>query len=263
MGFEILTHQVQAIAAVTQSLGGQVSSAYGRMSLGHMASAMLGAQLMLGDALRLAAILDGVDFLQDLDLAPKEEVSPDNSGAYILMLKDLDASREEVELLEEVIAELEQALLLLQAQVGVVETLTRNIEQMSNAAEGADGLLGEALTALREQVLPQLYDFQDRLAQMLEHYQDALRVAEGNLWYLETVFKFILPFVRALKRRRQARLRQEQDEAAREGQDNAADPLQEAVEEAMREAPEGVNADTLKALGEAALKKETSPPQET
>lgn len=238
MAFDIIFQQVRAIAQVTQSLGGQVSSAYGRMALGQMASAMLGAQLMLGDALRLAAILEDVSYLEELDLLAKEEISPDNSGAYILMLKDLNRQREEVEVLQEVVQQLEEALDLLHEQVGIVETLTRNIHQMANATDQAEGVFGEAIKALEEQVLPELYAFRERLQDMLEFYRDALRNSEGNLWYLETVFKFILPYLRALKLRRQQKLREEEHQNLQEeGEEHQLEPSQEAQAQKLPQEP--------------------------
>jgi hypothetical protein len=238
MAFDIIFQQVRAVAQVTQSLGGQVSSAYGRMALGQMTSAMLGAQLMLGDALRLAAILEDADYMEELDLLAKEEVSPDNSGAYILMIRDLGRQQEEVEMLQEVVQELEQALDLLQEQVGVVETLTHSIRQMANATDRADSVFGEALSALESQVLPQLYAFQDRLEDMLEFYRDTLHTSQGNLWYLETVFKFIMPFLRALKQRRQRKLREEEHQNQQEEEEAAEAKAQEEPEKQRQEPQE-------------------------
>ncbi len=255
MAFDILFQQVRAIAQVTQGFHGQVSAAFNRMAVGQMTSAVFGAQMMLGDALRLAAILEDTSYLDEMDFTPMDEVSPDNSGAMILVTKDLQAQYEEVDFLETMVSELEGALDLLAVQIGAIESLALSITHMANATERADSMFGETLNALEQTVLPEIRALQDRLEEMLEHYRQALYNSQGNLHYLETVFKFILPYCRALKERRQRQLKEAQEgEEKAELEQPDKDILDEAVKQALKERKDKLPAKDKANLTKAAQK---------
>ena len=110
MAFEMLMRQVSAISHVTSHFAGQSHGLHTQMLSGLMASPLLGAQLLLGDALKLIAILGDVP---DLDSYQAEvyvgHMDFMASSFFDGILADLARIEDEICLIEDIILGLEDA----------------------------------------------------------------------------------------------------------------------------------------------------------
>lgn len=253
MAFDLLTRQVNAIAHVVGHLGGQVTMAYSQLSLGQYASSVLGAHVMLGDALRLMAILEDTAYVEEMELPLFDKNKPDNSTSYMAMVSSFETLETEIFQIEAMITDMEAALAHLQEQIFILQGFAHQISQIQNATSQGDHGFQGTLDRLQETIFPSLFQLRDALESALDNYRAVLLQRERYLWYLNTVFKFILP-----------RLQKKEKTATEEDKEDKPDPssLDDVVEEVLEAQGAEVTSEDVEAIKEMARAAEEEVPGE-
>jgi hypothetical protein len=234
LALEVVHSQVHAIAQLVQGLGGQVASVQQRASLGQSGVLSVG-QLMLADAMRLAALLQDPSLLSLDELAPSWEAELHNVAPMEMLLEQVAQRQEEVERLRAQIEALEMLLDALQEQVALVMALTQSLSALMQQEEGKDPIFQQLLDALQGAILPELLELKRRVEAILEELERAAVQREDEIDHLEDVYKFVLPWLRALRRAKRQRLELARAKAAREGEALVQAPVAAQAEKA----PEG------------------------
>jgi hypothetical protein len=143
--------------------------------------------------------------------------------------------QEEVERLRAQIEALEQLLDALQEQVALVMALTQSLSALMQQEEGKDPIFQQLLDALQGAILPELLELKRRVEAILEELERAAVQREDEIDHLEDVYKFVLPWLRALRRAKRQRLELARAKAAREGEALVQAPVAAQAEKA----PEG------------------------
>lgn len=261
MALEVVHSQVHAIAQLVQGLGGQVASVQQRASLGQSGVLSVG-QLMLADAMRLAALLQDPSLLSLDELAPSWEAELHNVAPMEMLLEQVAQRQEEVERLRAQIEALEQLLDALQEQVALVMALTQSLSALMQQEEGKDPIFQQLLDALQGAILPELLELKRRVEAILEELERAAAQREDEIDHLEDVYKFVLPWLRALRRAKRQRLELARAKAAQEGEALLQAPVAAQAErvseggEVVREGAEALpDAQTLDAQEREAKEK--------
>ncbi len=206
MSFAILFQQTQALAQITQHLGGNVRTTSTRFQLGDLASPILGAQLMLGDALRLVALLEDIEYDTSPDDPLLDYTKPDNSSFMLGIMSKTEELRQHVHLLDEMVEDLEASLRIVMEQLGQLNMITQQVSHLQSALPQESSAFSRAHETLAREVMPHLYRVRDMIQALLLRYRTAADNVRRHLWYIETVFKFVLPQAQALKERRRLAL---------------------------------------------------------
>ncbi len=224
MSFEVLIKQVQAIASVTGQMSGHVSSAYAKASGGALTSSVLGAQLMMGDALRLLAILREIPSFNssDFDLGLGEVIFS-NALSWAAVMQAREQTQAEVDQVKEVTNGLQKGLDLVLSQIGQIIMIREQLASLQSIVGADAAALSGARALLDEQVMPALYQFRSLMEELLWTYERELQLRELSLWRMDTVFKYIAParrlrddnWRRRKSKRRKKRLKKEKKKLAK------------------------------------------------
>ncbi len=240
MAFEILMKQINAITTVTSQMHGHVTSSVSMATIGALNSPVLGANLMMGDALRLMALIEDLPEMDtyDFEISLGHEAAF-NTIAWVAIFTEKDRVLDEIDTLETAIVGLEEAVDTLQYQMGLLAGIVQNLAGLQSATNNELSALNQARDMLQDSVLPTLYTFRDELTSIIEVYRQEKDAREHYLWHLETVFKFVLPPPRRPKKADSLDTSEEEDDAA---QANTAEPaLEEAQLERAKEEEEGLS----------------------
>lgn len=223
MAFEVLIQQIKAIGTVAGQLQGHVASAVSKASLGALVSPVLGAHMMLGDALRLLALIEDLPAFDnyDFDIA-LGHVDASNTISWMALFGDKERIYHETAMLREAVSGLEEAYDALQFQIATLVGLVQDLAHLQGAMSTDLTALEGTRSALMDTVLPELYQFRDQLKVILDTYRHELTAREDFLWHLNKVYKFVLP-----------RLQKKKPEPTLEGEEESSD--EEALDEAFDE----------------------------
>ena len=194
MSFDILMKQVGAIAIVTRQMGGQVSSAISKASIGQLQSPLLSAQLMVGDALRLLRLVDGLPSLESYDFEVElGNAAYSNTISWTALWQSKERLKSEIAMLEEFTASLNEALDVLKHQLYQLLMLREQLMGLQSMIRSDSTALNQARDVLDQEVLPALFKLRDTLESLAYIYAEEHSQRDFYLWHLNTVFKFVLP----------------------------------------------------------------------
>ena len=194
MAFEILMKQVNAIATITGQMHGHISGAMAQAAIGSMTAPVLGAQLMLGDAVRLMAIIEDLPQLDSYDYEiALGQAAYSNAIAWSVIWGDRERLRDEVDMLTEVVAGLAEAMDIIRYQIGQILAISSQLASLQSMTDTQSSIMSQARDLIDQVILPQLYGFRDTVERVMRTYADELKSRDFYLWHIDTVFKFYLP----------------------------------------------------------------------
>ena len=194
MSFDILMKQVSAIASVSGHMGGQVTQAISRASIGELHSPILGAQMMMGDALRLLALIQDLPSVSGYDFEMAlGEAAYSNTVSWTSIWQSKERLKDEVSMLKEVTAGIGEALDVLRYEIAQLYMVKEQLASLQSMIGTEATALNQARDLLDREVLPALYEFRDTLEALMRTYKQELFNREFYLWHIDTVFKFVLP----------------------------------------------------------------------
>ena len=194
MSFDILLKQVRAISAVTGHMGGQVGAAISTASVGQLQAPFLGAQAMVSDALRLLALVQDLPAVDSYDYDLQLGVETySNSMSWTSIWLSRDRIESEIERLEVIGKEMNEALEGLRFQIGQVLAIREQLSSLGSALRTESSAIDHARDVLDAQVIPALFSLRDTMESLLSTYDEELRDRDFFLWHINTVFKFVLP----------------------------------------------------------------------
>jgi hypothetical protein len=203
MSFDLFMRQVHAVSTVSGQMSGHVAASRGKLGGAHGTHGSIGGQLLLGDALRLIALLEDItaDAFEEIQALEKSEVA--NAKSMLYLDTKIEQVRSYRDLLEQMVGGLHEALDVVKFEIGELTDLMNEVSHLAQATEDC-GVYEEAKEVLQQEILPQMYRTRDELDELMHRAQDALESKEGQIWYMDTVFKYILPLNEQKKMRRKA-----------------------------------------------------------
>ncbi len=201
--FDLFMRQVSAITTVSGQMSGHIAASRGKVGSSHGTHGALGAQLLMGDAMRLIALLGDVTTDAFAELEQLEMTKVANVKSMLYMSDGVDQLYADRDLLLQMVGGLHEALDVVKFEIGELTGLMHEVTHMAQAS-GESGVYDAAQEMLQQEILPQMYKTRDELADLLKRSEEALEAKEGQIWYLETVFKYVLPLNERNKLRRQA-----------------------------------------------------------
>lgn len=215
MSFDLFMRQVSAISSVSGQMTGHVAATRGKLGAGFGSQQTLGASLLLSDALRLLVLLDDMREAAFEELEQLQVLEVHNANSLLFMNEDIAQVSVDRDLLAEMVTGLNEALDVVKYEIAQVATLAQDVTHLARSA-GQEGIYDQAKEMLNNELLPELYRMRDDIEVLLERAVAALRAKEAHVWFVETVFKFVLPLNLKLKLRRKV-ARADEDGTLREG----------------------------------------------
>lgn len=217
--FESLMKQVRAVTTITGHMGGQISSMHGQLMIGALNSPVLGAQILLGDVSRLLDALEFIPETDEFDFGFVVDEDFDINVYSYQIASRLEVLGKDVEWMEEAVAQLVDALNVVDYQIA---QLTDMVGQLSNLAAGAKDTeaMASALAALKDLILPELLKLDEALNNILEVYQAEVERRRERIWRLDSGFRIAPRLKRRVRKqsilwskRIEAELAKEREEA--------------------------------------------------
>lgn len=200
MAFDVFMRQVSAISTVSGQMSQHVASSRGRLSLGSASHGVFGASLLMGDALRLMALLKDIRSEAFEELHEIESHDLVNVKSMLYMLGGMEQGHADHEILKDMVGGLTQSLDVVKFEIGELTSLVSDVSRL--ASESESGVYDAAKNTLQQEILPEMYHIRDELEEILERCKRALDAKETEIWYMETIFKYVLPLNEKLKLRR-------------------------------------------------------------
>lgn len=204
MAFEVLTQQLKAMHQVAGSLNGQVSSFHRGLLASQVSSPLLSGQLMLGDALKMIALLEMLPTLEQYDF----DIAIGSTGEIAFeemerLWDNVAKTRNEMREIDAVIQGLEQAIGQLKSLISELVTVADYLANIGQAFEDQAVTVQATQEQLRQNILPQLFDFVHTLEDMLKRYMDERAIRAEYVNAIAMRYKAFLPLAWGMKIKRQ------------------------------------------------------------
>jgi hypothetical protein len=194
--------QVRSIGTVSAQMHSHAMVAQGRISSGGAQHGLIGAHLLLSDALRLVALMEDIraEAIGEIEILQISHV--DNAKSIMELTGSIEWVARDRDLLAEVVLGLREAQATIHFELGEMSALKANVARLADGSGNDGGAYARARDTISEEILPTMYRMRDDLDRLLLRYEDALAAKETHLWSIETAFKYVLPLNLALKLRR-------------------------------------------------------------